>query len=356
MPLGLGYAEREPALRASPERLHHFDSETGDFVGQRGPTFSYQIGGATGSFRMPISIDLLPFSQHRLLRRLGRVDTGTCLPLAASNSLFVFWMGSAYVFDTESETLERTVDFDFRSPLHGGVAARRDGSILLGEYFSNSDRRPVRVYASGPGAREWDVLFEFAAGDTYHIHGVATDPFDESVWVYTGDLDGECRLLRSADNFRTLDEFGDGSQSWRAASLLFTEDSIVWGMDSPVSACRVMRLDRKTGQLEARQEMPGPVWHSKQLADGQYLMQSSVEQHGQAGVQSRSATLFVSSDLDQWEPVVSFRKDRLSHRYFRHGVLAFSNGHQTSDRFAISGQALRGFDGEARVAGISYSK
>ena len=341
------------AIRGA-ESVHYYDSETHDRITQRGNTFSYRMGSRKGSFTVGLSPKLRIFEPTRLTRRLARVDKGACVPIAGSSRLFVFYQTRSYVFDMDTQRLDQTGNFVFRNPLHGGTA-ELEGRTYFGEYFPNPEGRAVHIYASDDECRSWDVAYTFDAGTIWHIHGVFRDPFEDGrLWACTGDYDGQCQLITTTDHFKTVERFGDGSQKWRAVSIIFTADALYWGMDSPLSSVHVMRFDRKTGELEQGQPLPGPVWFSKQFTDGGAILQTSVEHsEGNPGVTSRSAKLYASKDLDNWTEVDSFPKDRYPHRYFRHGVLHFSDGAQTSQDFTIHGDALVGFDGKVARASLT---
>jgi hypothetical protein len=60
----------------------------------------------------------------------------------------------------------------------------------------------------------------------------------------------------------------------------------------------------------------------------------------------------VSSDNRHWAEVAAFHKDAMPMRYFKFGVIAFADGAQCSDRFAMFGEALKGFDGVSLIAAV----
>ena len=135
---------------------------------------------------------------------------------------------------------------------------------------------------------------------------------------------------------------------------MFTRDSLIWGMDSPGAQAHIIRFDRASGRIEIGQPLPGPVWYTKQLADGFAVLQTSVEWYGKfSGSTTRHANVFVSSDLVNWTSVGKFEKDRLHPFLFRHGVIHFSFGPQSVHDFTMHGDALIGFDGESVKACIS---
>ena len=64
-------------------------------------------------------------------------------------------------------------------------------------------------------------------------------------------------------------------------------------------------------------------------------------------VNTSSAQLLVSNDYYNWEVAAEFPKDKWTMKYFKFGVISFSEGEQSSDSFYISGEALKELDGES---------
>ena len=191
----------------------------------------------------------------------------------------------------------------------------------------------------------WNIVYQFPDKSIRHIHGVYSDPYSSSLWIATGDFDGECGLFEAdSHDFSLLSSYGDGSQSWRPVSLLFGESSIVWGMDSPIEASYLQTFSRTSRCISQGQHFPGPVWYSKQLTNDFYLLQTSVEIG--VGSASNSAHLYVSQNLSDWDLLSSFRKDIFPKRLFKFGVISFAEGLQSSNDFVIFGESLVGLDGK----------
>jgi hypothetical protein len=54
-----------------------------------------------------------------------------------------------------------------------------DGTVYWGEYFLNLRRRePVKIYASRDSGLNWEVAYEFRAGEICHVHRIFHDPYD----------------------------------------------------------------------------------------------------------------------------------------------------------------------------------
>ena len=121
-------------------------------------------------------------------------------------------------------------------------------------------------------------------------------------------------------------------------------------MDSPLETSYLQIYNRANGKLERGIDFPGPVWYSKVLMDGSAICQSTVE-IGQ-GVESNYAQLFFSDNFIEWTSVAKFRKDCLSKKYFKFGVIAFSEGNQNTNQFTMHTEALVGVDGKSMICSI----
>jgi hypothetical protein len=123
-------------------------------------------------------------------------------------------------------------------------------------------------------------------------------------------------------------------------------------MDSERENSHLVRLDRKTRRIEVGRLFPGPVWYTKRMTDGVYLAATTCEKG--AGVHDEFAHLFASRDLQDWQEVGRFAWDGLPKGYFKFGIIGMAEGEQSTQRFYLFGEALKGLDGrsfECRIEG-----
>jgi hypothetical protein len=235
--------------------------------------------------------------------------------------------------------------------MNRAIAETADGSLFLGEYFSNSDRRPVRIWRIAPDLRHAEVAFVFERPRVRHVHAVHVDPFHpRRLWVTTGDFENECFLGFSDDGFGSLQLVGDGGQTWRAVGLLFGEDRLVWLTDSELVQNRVVSMDRSTGALAFHGEVASSAWYAVRTSDGAYLATTIVEP-GPA-IATRRAFLLRSRDGLEWSEAASFAKDALPMPWFKFGSLSLPSGSFSSQEFWLSGEGLRGLDGRSRLCAL----
>jgi hypothetical protein len=342
-----------PSRLANAEILHFLDSENGDFIASRGRIFHVGTGNKIYRIALPLSAKGRLLSSSRIARRALRLDKSNAVFVENRTAVVFAYQGGLYRWSVDAPEIEQTGALkQCRNVLHQGIAVIREHRVLFGEYGNNAGREPVPIWSSSDAGRSWSVAYEFPARSIKHVHGVYQDPFTEYVWIPTGDFEGECFIYRADPDFRQVDRYGDGTQAWRTVGLMFAPDRISWIMDSQLQTSHLYHFDRRSGSLQRGQSFPGPVWYVKQLQDNVALAQSTCEIG--PGVQSDSAHLFASRDYETWIEVVKFRKDSWPMRYFKFGVLAFADGPQTSQNFALFGEALHGFDGQARICCIQW--
>jgi hypothetical protein len=107
------------------------------------------------------------------------------------------------------------------------AVCEHDGALYLGEYPLDVDARP-RLLRSRDGGVTWEPVLVLS--EVRHVHAVQSDPYGGDLWLTTGDRGDACRIGRVRDG--DFQPVGGGDQRWRAVSLAFTPDSVVWGVDS----------------------------------------------------------------------------------------------------------------------------
>lgn len=334
--------ELETTYLVEGEIAHHYDLN-GDCIYSTANSFRGSLNGRAFRFSIPQDAKHATLSKSRILRRLLRLDKSNAVFNCERDSVIVFYRGAGWRYDIGTGDLDHVMTFrQCRNALHQGVCVSRAG-IFVGEYGSNPTRDGVPVWGSYDGGRSWRIVYEFPAGKVRHVHGVYSDPYTDDIWITTGDNDSESYLARTDPAFKSISFSGDGSQASRAVGLMFREDAIFWGMDSPLQDCYLLRMDRHSGQIVPVRRFEGPIWYTKTLEDGAQLLQTTVEVG--PGVKSSDSHVYVSNDLLEWRRIASYRKDRWPMPYFKYGVIGFADGHQSRSDFVMFGEGLTGLDG-----------
>lgn len=226
--------------------------------------------------------------------------------------------------------------------LRDGVAVLPDGRVVFGEYRLNPNRSAVNLYVVFPGARYAQILYRFAPGQVRHVHSVTYDAYDNSILVCTGDTDSESKLLRFSICGSSYTELGSGSQVWRIVSPRLTADCLYWGTDSDTETNQLIRFDRRAASVARISPLPGPVYYSLPVIDGA-LFATTIE--GCNSEQGKFAEIFhLRYQSGQLRKLASYKKDRLSPRWFQPGVIKFPIVDAECKPVPYSGTALCGLN------------
>ncbi len=288
------------------------------------------------------------FAWNRLASRVLRIEKCIICPTRSGKFLGI---RKGRVYDVSARHARELFSIQGRAPLPRGITSSIDGEIFFGEYFSNKERGPVNIWAVKPDLLSYRRAHTFPANCVRHVHGLYSDPHEPGrIWVTTGDLNGECHIYYSDDGFKSMERIGDGTQLWRAVSLMFTENTVCWFTDTNLDYNFFVELDRTTMEATALFDVDNSTLYSCRTADGYYLAASVVE----AGdfTKSNSAVIRVSKDCRDWRRVASYEKDGYSPVYFGFGAISFPSGTFESGNIWVSGKGLRGFDGFSRLLSL----
>ena len=268
------------------------------------------------------------------IRSLRKLKNGTILAIADRK-----------IFRLKDDQLEVVHSFKRGfGPLRVGWCEDDKGNCYLGEYFLNNRRNaPVNFLKSIDGGRSWQIIHSLRY--IRHIHCVQYDPFEQKIWLGTGDRDPESSISFSEDGGETWTEIGSGDQMFRAVSLLFTEDHVYWGSDSPTIQNYIYRYVRESGGIEKMVAVDGPIYYSAILGNGIKLFATTAEgdSEGKSAEWDNKAHIWASEDGVQWEDIKSWEKDFLPY-ILGHGRILFTHGNCGNDLY-ITTEALKNADG-----------
>jgi hypothetical protein len=200
--------------------------------------------------------------------------------------------------------------FQGRRPLRMGICQDTLGRLYLGEYWVNRERNAVRLWRSDDGGITWRAVYTWPSGTAAHIHFVQFDPYEELIWLGTGDRDSECRLLYSRDGGESFEAAGEGSQIWRAVSVMFTPEAVLWGTDIGIDhedqPNYLVRWDRSTRLLSKLIKIDGPAYYSTQSAQGILAVGTAVE--GGKNEKDGYLRVYWSENGYDWQKIRLWRK------------------------------------------------
>ena len=301
---------------------------------------------------IPISFLKKILCKFRLVRRLLRLDKMNVTVVNKDPiTLFIIYQGLIFNFTKGGELIPIYKLKHGRNVLHNSIAIVPGDSIVFGEYFGNNSGLPVNIYKIDFLTMKCRCVYTFPAQSIRHVHSCRYDKFEKKIWVFTGDYDGQCKVLVSDVDFKDVSVLGDGTQNWRAVSAFFTEENVYWIMDSPLETSHLIKLNRKRKKIDVGCSFPGPVYYSITLSDGRYLVATTYEPG--PGVVDKSAHIFISNDLEKWDKVCSFKHDGMPTSIFKYAIIGFAEGEQSMNRFFMFFEAIEGLDGKSLECSIS---
>lgn len=279
-------------------------------------------------------------ARNRLSRQLLRQGIHHLLPLE-DGSVFLTAKRVSYVVDAQGVARHEFTGYRGNKPGHQGVCVTPAGSILFAEYTLNMDRSgDTALWRSTNGGATFEKVLTLTGEQVRHIHFVKWDPYGKCLWLGTGDKDHESLLMRSDDEGATWKTVGGGTQDWRAIGVCFDEGHLVWGTDagSVPDQNHIVRMDRKTCELDIVANAEGPCHGCGSFRDGRVFISTGVE--GGQNEKDRFARLKQVTGtqvIDVWK----CEKDPLP-LIMQYGVIRFPLGTENTRQVVFTAFGLKG--------------
>lgn len=300
-----------------------------DYSGNR-ITAKYRIGTFTEQL----------IGWNRLSRQLLRQGIHHLLPLP-NGDVFLTSKKKSVVLGKDGKIKYTFTGYRGNKPAHQGVCITPNGYIFFGEYTLNPNRdHDTCLYRSMDGGKSFQVILTFTKEEIRHIHFVKWDPYEECLWLGTGDKDGENLLMRSDDYGETWKNIGGGSQDWRAIGVCFNHDDLIWGTDagSVPDQNHIIKMNRKTQQYEVIADIEGPCHGCALLKDGRMFISTGVE--GGENEEDDYARLIEICEGEIKE-LLKQKKD-IWPLILQYGVIRFPLGTENTDRIVYTMYGLKG--------------
>lgn len=275
-------------------------------------------------------------SNFRLPQRLLRFMVTNVVPLGNGDLFVTFDKSVGIIRNGEYKHL-----LGLKRPcrvLRGACALDDKGSIFFGEYLANTERGPMRVYRYRTGDDAVKVVHTFPPGSIRHVHGLYYDRHTESVFCLTGDDERECQMLATSDEFATVQTIGSGDETWRAVSMLFSEDSIFYGTDAEFRENNIFRLERTTGERHDLGTVNGTVFYSIQIAGDLFF--TTTAENAPSQVKNAAGLWKVSND--ECRQLASFKKDVWPTALFQFGTIHFPYANKLTNELYFQLVAVKG--------------
>lgn len=228
-------------------------------------------------------------------------------------------------------------------PLH--ITATPDGRLYWGEYFDNAIRDAVHIYVSNDRGETWRVAYTFPKRSIRHIHNIIYDRWANCLWIFTGDYGPECRIIRAALDFSTMEVVVAGNQSARAVAAIVHEDGLYFASDTPLEQDYISHLDRG-GVLRRLSAISSSSIYACRNRTGMFfstMVEPSAVNH------SCDVHLYCSASGAEWNVLASWRKDRWPMKFFQYGNASLPDGDNQTDFLAASTIAVEGADLQTTV-------
>ncbi len=215
-------------------------------------------------------------------------------------------------------------------PLH--ITAVPGGSVFWGEYFDNPSRDEVHIYASNDGGSIWNVAYTFPKGAIRHVHNIVHDPWEDCLWVLTGDYGDECRVLRASCDFSRVESVLQGNQQARAVALVPAGDGLYFSSDTPLEQNYIYRLDR-----EGRVSQLAPINSSSIYGcrvEDRIFFSTMVEPS--AVNRNRQVRIYGGNLPGGWHSPLGWKKDAWPMGLFQYGNAFLPDGANSTPYLAVS--------------------
>ena len=282
----------------------------------------------------------------RMLNRLLRIEPSSMLLLKNGSRLISAKKGLFLAKRGSKEYLKIFSIPRGNKPLNISLNPTT-GHLYFGEYilngrFSDNKRSEVHIYKSEDDGQHWKICYTFPKNTIRHIHGIFYDKYTDQMWITTGDRNSECLIASTSDGFKSLNILKQGEQKYRAVTLLFYKDVIVYGTDTEHETNHIYSICRENAEERCLQTLQGSVLTAIQDSNSRAAMSTAVEP---SKVNNHPYShIWFSHDGIDWKDVYSEKKDFWSAKYFQYGRITFPQNAIQNDTITFSGHALQGFD------------
>jgi hypothetical protein len=275
---------------------------------------------------------------NRLTARLFR-DGFHALAAHSSGSLIAAVPGAIITLrHNESEFLRTHTITRGTRPLH--ITTVPGGAAYWGEYFDNPTREEVHIYASTDAGTTWNVAYTFPKGGIRHVHNIVHDPWQNCLWMLTGDYGDECRILRTSCDFKSVDTVLQGNQQARAVALVPTEDGLYFSSDTPLEANYIYRLDRQGALSQLAPISSSSIYG---CLVGEQVFFSTMVEPSEVN-RDREVRIYNGNLSTGWQPMLSWPKDRWPMSLFQYGNAFLPDGSNTTKFLAVTTVAVEADD------------
>jgi len=287
--------------------------------------------------------------KNRLTARLFR-DGFHALSVLSSGALVAAVPGAIVTLDPQSTEFRQTHTITRGTrPLH--ITAAPNGTIYFGEYFDNASREEVYIYASSDQGRTWHVAYTFPVGAIRHVHNIVHDPWQDCLWILTGDYGDECRVLRASCDMKQIDVVLKGNQQARAVAAVPTENGLYFSSDTPLEANFINLLDRNAVVSRVASISSSSIYGCR--VGGHVFFSTMVEP---SKVNRDLSVRIYGANVDKhepWRPLLGWEKDPWPMGLFQYGNAFFPDGNNETSCLALTTVAIESKDAVTSIYAVT---
>jgi len=234
-------------------------------------------------------------------------------------------------------------------PLH--ITAVPGGTVYFGEYFDNASRDEVHIYASTDQGYTWRVAYTFLKGSIRHVHNIVHDPWQDCLWILTGDYGDECRILRASCDMSHIDEVLKGNQQARAVAAIPTESGLYFTSDTPLESNFIYCLDR-TGTVSQVASISSSSICGCRV--GTRIFFSTMVEPSKVNRDRRVHVYGADIKMHEpWQLQLSWEKDRYPFGLFQYGNAFFPDGNNETPYLAVTTAAVKSEDAVTSIYAVT---
>ncbi len=266
--------------------------------------------GESWSFfcKLPSSLWNRLLTKFRITSRLFRL--GVHHFVKSANCYYIIYNKNIIKIDSQGRAISEEKPITGSRPL--GVIVHNE-KLIYGEYSSNNIRGPISVFSFDGFIQEELCVLE----GIRHVHGVYKDPFSDSIYFTTGDYKDEAGIWKYLDGKVHL--IAGGGQQQRAVQLLFTEDYIYYGTDTPLEDNFIYRIDKLTNEILSETHVSSSIFYGAKVTN-KLFFSTVIEPSNHNS--TKYVEVWMKSE-GSWSCIKYLKKDILPMKFFQYGQVLF---------------------------------
>ncbi|MFW6026548.1 MAG: hypothetical protein ACOCRX_09415 [Candidatus Woesearchaeota archaeon] len=293
-------------------------------------------------FTFPVAKKEKIFIKHPITNKILRLGPHS---LQKKDNLFVISLRKRIIVIKNNNILFFK-NFNGSRPLN---ISRHNNYFYWGEYFSNPERKEVKIFSLNSDKMIWEPIFTYPENSIRHIHSIVYDNYRNGFWIQTGDKNDESALWFTTD-FKDVKPYGNLSQDSRAVKIIPTKNFLVVPTDTPQQRNFINYYYPQDNNLEQIIDLPGSAFHAEETKS--YFVVSTVVEPSVIN-KSKESTIWINNKKDKnWYLLFSAKKNffPLSYqKYFRYAELAIVPSSNRSKFIVAFGRSLKNYEGKTLI-------